>query len=328
MCAYGCDSGAKQAMDVSYLPKAMKAGAKAFVNARVEEILTDTASGGAAVGVLAQALDTEGKPIGHRLRLEGRMTLLAAGTFHTPALLKRNRLARGNRHLGRHLTLHPATKVFAEFDEEIRGWEGTPQAYYLDTFHGEGIMFEGIFTPPDIAGMSVPFIGPKMVDFLRSYSRMTSFGFLISDESEGRMVNLPFIGPSFLYSLTQGDTDRIQKGVAFLARTFLKGGAKRVIPLLHGDWELRTEKDLAEFEKARFKSSDVECMAFHPLGTCRMAPDAERGVVSEGNEVFGTPGLYVCDGSVIPSSLGVNPQLTIMALATRLSEKLLGKILT
>lgn len=319
MCCYGCDSGAKQSMDVSYLPKTLKAGATAYTQAKVSRVVV---SGGRARGVEAHAVDRRSRRTGVRLRLEADRVIVAAGTFFTPQLLRASGIRNG--HLGKHLTLHPATKVLAEFDEDVRGWDGTPQAYYYDGFHGEGIMFEGIFTPPDMAGMVLPFVGRRLTDFMKRYSKMASFGFLISDESEGRLAWLPLLGWSYLYSLTSGDVKRIQRGAAFLARVFLKGGAKRVIPMVRG-WEFASLADVDRFEAASLRPSDIDCMAFHPLGTCRMSVSPADGVCGPDHAVHGTPGLYVCDGSVVPSSLGVNPQMTIMALATRLAGELLGK---
>ena len=156
---------------------------------------------------------------------------------------------------------------------------------------------------------------------------MSSFAVVITDSSEGRMIRMPWVGSDgygFLYSLTPEDVRRFKKGVAFLARVFLRGGARRVIPLIHNR-ELRTLEDVDRFERAPLRAGDIDCMGFHPLGTCRMAASAAQGVVDPDHQVFGAPGLYVCDGSVVPSALGVNPQLTIMALATRFAMRLLAR---
>jgi choline dehydrogenase-like flavoprotein len=309
-------------MDVSYLPKAHAAGAKAYTHARVRDIVTDPKTGEAR-GVLAEAVTRNGKRTGYNVAIRAPRVVLAAGTFHTPQLLKRNKIAFGNRHVGKHLTLHPATKMFAEFDEEIRGWEGTPQAYYSEELHDDGIMFEGIFTPPEMAGLTIPFTGKKLVDFMKRYAHMASFGLMIADDTEGRLIKLPFFGYTYYYNLSPTDVRRFQKGVAFLARAFFSGGAKRVYPIVRG-WEFHSIGDVARFEAAKISSADFDCMAFHPLGTCRMSSSPKDGVVNQNHEVHGHPGLYICDGSVIPTALGVNPQLTIMAFATRFAQRLLA----
>jgi choline dehydrogenase-like flavoprotein len=89
---------------------------------------------------------------------------------------------------------------------------------------------------------------------------------------------------------------------------------------------VRSAADLARLAASSPKASDWLLTAFHPLGTCRMATSAARGVVSPDHEVFGLPGLYIADGSVVPSSVGVNPQVTIMAMATRAADHIAARL--
>lgn len=324
-CCYGCPSGAKQSMDVSYLPKALNAGAVAYTHCKLDSLIT---RGKQVIGAIGELQDNAGKPTGFKLEVKAPIVIVAGGAIPSPQILRSNGIGVGNSNLGRNLSLHPATKVFAQFKEEIRGWEGTPQAYYLDILEDYGITFEGIFVPPDIAAMTVPFVGRRLNEFMRNYIHMASFGFMISDESRGRVVKLPFFGTTVLYTMSPADVDKIKMGVAYLARVFLEGGAEKVYTILHGHTELKTEADIQRLENSGLKAEDIECMAFHPLGTCRMGTSAKNGVVDTRYKVFGWEGIYVCDGSVIPSSLGVNPQVTIMAFATRLASQLLNKTLT
>ncbi len=319
MCCYGCTHFAKQSMDVSYLPCAIRSGAVVYTGAQVTRILSEPNNPHRVCGIMAKA----GK---HTLQLRAKTVILAAGTLATPQLLRKHRIARKNPHLGKHLTLHPATKLFAEFDEEISGWEGTGQAHFVDVLKDEGILFEGIFVPPDLVGMTFPFSGEKLSAFMRHYSRIVSYGFLISDSSEGRMLSLPFLNNIFTYSLSETDLTRIKKAITFLARILLKGGAKRVItPVHHRLSELTSLADVEQFNQLTFRASDMEILAFHPLGTCRIGRSAAEGVCDQNHQVFGTEGLFLCDGSILPSSLGVNPQMTIMALAMRLANRLVEK---
>jgi choline dehydrogenase-like flavoprotein len=324
MCCYGCTSGAKQSMDVSYLPKALRAGATAYVHARASRIVLDRH--GAAAGVLVQPVDARSRPAGPGFTLRAPMVVAACGTLLTPRLLQRSGLARGNRHLGRHLTIHPASKVVAEFDERIDCWKGIPQAYYCDVLHDDGIMFEGVTMPPDLGPPSAPFLGKDLAHYIARYGHMASFGFLISDTAEGHMVRVPGVDAVFRYSLSATDVRRIRRAIAFLARLFLRGGARRVYAMVtRPDNQFTTLAEVDRFEQTPLRAADLDCMAFHPLGTCRMASGPDRGVCGPGHQVFGAPGVYVCDGSVVPTALGVNPQETIMGLATRLAGQLLGK---
>lgn len=319
-CCYGCTSGAKQSMDRCYLPKALRAGATAFVHARAEKILRDGA--GKAAGIAAVA--TGGKQ--RRLTLRAPVVVLACGSFITPQVLHRNGIARGNPHLGKHLTVHPATKVYAEFEERVEDWKGVPQSYSYDGLHDDGIMFEGASMPPELAAMAMPLIGSRLAHFIKRYAHIASFGMMVSDTTEGRMMRAPGYGYVFRYSLTETDLARMRRGIAFLARLYLRHGAMSVYtPVNRENNVFRNLDDVDRFERAPLRARDIEVMAFHPLGTCRMAVSAERGVCGQDHQVFGVPGLYVCDGSIVPSALGVNPQVTIMALATRLAERLLDR---
>ena len=322
-CCYGCPTGAKQSMEQNYLPQAIKLGAKGFVNTKLERLITRNKK---IVGALANFLDKNGRPTGHQITVLSKNTFLCTGSLMTPAILKKNKIASRNKHVGKHLSLHPATKVYAQFAEDIFGWEGTPQAYYSDVFNQDGVTFEGIFVPPDIVALTAPFVGNKFVEFMNHYRKIASFGFLIEDSSEGSIYNLPLLGPTILYDINKADVEKFKKGVLFLAQLFLRGGAEKVFTLLHGHTEITSEEDLKKLEHAKIKNSDIESMAFHPLGSCRMGMSAARAVVGPDFKVFGHENLYICDGSVIPSSLGVNPQISIMAFATALAEQILGRL--
>lgn len=329
MCCYGCTSGAKQSMDRSYLPKALHAGAVAYVHAHVVGIdvapARDAHHTQRVRGVTAVAVDAQGIPTGRRLRLRAPAVVLAAGTFYSPWLLYRSGIAGKNPHLGRHLTLHPATKVVAEMDQPSYSWEGVPQAYYSTALADEGIMLEGISMPPELGAMAMPFLGTPLAHFVTHYQYMTSFGIMIEDSGEGRMRSVPGMGPVFQYTLTPHDVRRFQRAIAFLARLYFEAGAKTVYAMYWGEGNrLQSLRDLARFEAQPLKAAQMEVMAFHPLGTCRMAARPEEGVCDQNHEVFGVSGLYVCDGSIVPSALGVNPQETIMALATRFAARFLG----
>jgi choline dehydrogenase-like flavoprotein len=116
------------------------------------------------------------------------------------------------------------------------------------------------------------------------------------------------------YDLCEEDVSRFRYGLARLRELFEAAGAREVyLPLPEG------------VEPERARARDLRLMAFHPLGTARAHADARRGVTDPALAVHGVEGLYVADGSAVPSSLGVNPQLTIMALATRLAFHLLDR---
>ncbi|HUK61814.1 MAG TPA: GMC family oxidoreductase N-terminal domain-containing protein, partial [Dongiaceae bacterium] len=128
VCAFGCPRDAKQSMNVSYVPRAVRAGAKVHVRARAARVLIE---GGRAVGLVADRLDRHGRPNGDRLWVLADRTVISAGALLTPVLLARSGTAPRRGPIGRYLHIHPATRVLALFDEPVRAWEGVPQSYHL-----------------------------------------------------------------------------------------------------------------------------------------------------------------------------------------------------
>jgi choline dehydrogenase-like flavoprotein len=177
-----------------------------------------------------------------------------------------------------------------------------------------------------MAASQFNFVGRQLMDVMESYDRVASFGVMVSDRSKGRVQLGPGGRPLILYWLGRRERDLMQRGMAMVSRVFLAAGAREVYPALHGHRVLRTVDDLERMEQARTAAADYLLTAFHPLGTCRMATDPSGGAVSSSHEVFGVPGLYVADGSVVPSSVAVNPQVTIMALATRAADLLADRL--
>jgi choline dehydrogenase-like flavoprotein len=310
VCCFGCPTDAKRSTNVSYVPLALRAGAELFHGAKVTRILVE---GGRAAGVEART------PGGRRLRVRARAVVVACGALMTPVLLLDNGLCGGSGALGRNLTIHPALVQFGLFDEDISGANAIPQGYAIEQFHDEGILFEGGQTPLDLCAASLPFLGPTLVDIAERFDHVAMFGFLIEDTSRGR-VRAVRGQPLISYNLNAADVARLKRGAEILARVFLAAGARAVLPMIHGFDELRNERDLARFRRARLRARDFEPTAYHPLGTARMGVDPTRSVVGRDFQAHDVPGLYIADGSVMPSSLAVNPQLTIMALATRAAE--------
>jgi choline dehydrogenase-like flavoprotein len=314
VCCFGCPTGAKRSTDVSYVPAALERGAQLVTAARVDTI--DLVAGRAR-GVTATLGSGEGagRP---RLTVRAEAVVVAGGALMTPLLLGKSGLGkRGS--LGKNLSIHPASKVFALFDEAIEQWKGIPQGYSVDHYADEGLMFEGASVPFSIASMAVPWTGRRYMDLMEQYPHLATFGFMIQDESRGEVR--PGIGgaPLVLYNLNERDLRLFKRGIEILCEIFQVAGARRVLPLLPGHDEVTTAADLARLKQSRIRPGDLEVTAYHPLGTCRIGAD-EAACLGPDHQLAGAPGVYVCDGSAVPSSLGVNPQMTIMAMALRAAE--------
>ncbi|MBL8783771.1 MAG: GMC family oxidoreductase [Deltaproteobacteria bacterium] len=314
LCCFGCPTDAKRSTAVSYLPKAVAAGAMVYAGARVERVL---ARGGRATGVLAEATREDGRVV--RIRVAASVVVVAGGAIPSPLLLLRSGLGNGSGQVGRNLSLHPASYSTAMFGERIDGFRGVPQGYGVHEHHHEGIMMEGLFVPPDILGSSAESHGREWSRFVDRMEHVAAFGFMIRDRSRGRVRGGPGGRPLITYRMEERDRALVFEGHRRLAELFLAAGADEVRPGVKGQPVLRSRADLERFAQSgrRYGGSDLGLSSFHPLGTCRMGSDPRRSVVGAELESHDVSGLFVVDGSVLPGAPGVNPQVTIMALAER-----------
>jgi choline dehydrogenase-like flavoprotein len=315
VCCFGCPTDAKRSTNVSYIPLALRAGAELFPGLRVSRIIVD---GGRARGVVACSDD------GRTLTVHARAVVVACGTIMTPLLLGAQQLGAASGQLGKNLSIHPAAGALAEFDEQILPWRGIPQGYSIEDLHDEGILFEGATVPLEMTMTMTPLIGPELVRLAESFDHVASFGFLVEDTSRGSVHGLRG-QPVIRYWLSERDVSHIKRGLDVLAQIFFAAGARRVHFPVAGFDVLRAD-DLPAFRRARIRPWDLDLSAYHPLGTARMGRDPASSVVGPDHQLHDVGGLYVVDGSAVPTALGVNPQITIMALATRAAEKIAGAL--
>jgi len=317
VCAYGCPSDAKQAMHLSYLPKAEGAGARIYARCRVDRIAVE---GDLVLAVEAEILEQETDRLRGRLRVRPKLVVLAAGAIHTPLLLMANGLGGASGQVGRNLSIHPAVSVSALFDEEVYSWRGTMQSYYVDDFaESDGLLFEVTSLLPGLALATLPGTGTAVKENLARYKHLASVGLFVSDTSWGRVLRLPGGrgGPLVVYNLNRQDTARLVRGVAIAAEVFLEAGAKAVFTGLPGANAVASRRDLEQLRRGDWGPSSLTPTGFHPMGTCRMGSDPASTVVDQYGRLHGMRNLFLADASVFPSCLGVNPQVTIMAMSTR-----------
>jgi choline dehydrogenase-like flavoprotein len=317
-CPFGCEIDAKRGMHVSYLPRAVAAGARLRANVAVERVLVE---GGRAIGVEACRLSRhraeKGDTRRHFTVRARRAVIVAGGALGTPELLQRSGL--GNSPVGRNLHIHPACWVGARYEEEVRGWEGVMQSYYVDQWEQRGILLEATFTPLAFGGAWLLGAGRSHQEAMLDFGHVGSIGVHLSDRSSGR-VGLGAEGSlRASYRLTRDDADRLAFGIARAAEVHFAAGASEVYPNIARVGVLRPG-DLAGFEATRFRPAELRLEAFHPMGTARIAADPRDGACAADGSLHGTRDLYVADGSLFPTSVGVNPMMTIIAFAKQVSR--------
>jgi choline dehydrogenase-like flavoprotein len=331
-CPLGCRIDAKRAAHVSYLPRAVAAGARVRAGVRVERVLTEGSrvTGLACrAGLPATAAEEASRTYsaatntpagssapGREWRVRARTVISAGGAFGTPELLLRS----GIHHpaLGRHLHIHPAAWIGARYPDEVRGWEGIMQSYYVDEWSPQRILLEATFTPLSFGAQWLPGVGAEFADRIHHFDHVASIGVHLHDHSEGR-VGLTSNGSLRLaYRLTNEEARRIQFGIARAAEIHFAAGATEVYPNV-GPVAVISRGRVEDFEATPLKPADLRLEAFHPMSTARMGADPATSVTDAGGAVRGTDGLYVADACLLPTSVGVNPMMTIIACALRVA---------
>ncbi|KZX64267.1 GMC oxidoreductase [Alcanivorax sp. HI0033] len=323
LCQFGCPTDAKQSTNVSYIPRALERGAFLFSGFRAERLQRQ---GNRITGVIARGENADGRPI--NLSLTCQQTIVAMGSLFTPLFLRQQGVR--NPHLGRHLTLHPAGVVNALFpDRDLANSRSIPQGYGVSDWEEQGLMFEGGTIP--LAGHSLlnPLVGQDWVRFTEDYPHTAYFGFMIRDTSEGRVRRGPRRGlPLIRYHMNRQDFALFKRGIHALACWYLDAGAEQVlIPGLNRIVRIHNRTELERFLRSPLKPTDFLISAYHPLGTARIAASPRDGVCDSRHRVFGYPGLSVMDGASVPTSLGANPQVTIMAMASRAANMMARELL-
>ncbi len=312
-CDFGCRTDARRSTNISYVPPALEKGSLLFTKLRAERVLIEN---GRAVGI--EGVDPNGKTI----RVRGKAVIVAGGALPTPFFLMRQGLCGSSGQLGKNLTLHPSGGLSAIFDESIEGRKYIPQGYGCDEFVKDGILLSSAQADINYASMMFPFGGDRLMEVMDGLDHVGGFAILIADQTTGRVLVEHDGSAAVHYQLTQKDVDRYHRALVKLSEICWAAGAKRIHPAIFGWPSIDSRKDFQRFTKAKLTAGDLLLTSYHPLGTCKMGPDPKKSVVDLNHQAHDLPGLFIVDGSTVSGPLGVNPQLTIMAMATRAAEKI------
>jgi len=313
-CNFGCPHFAKMSVDVSYLPDACAHGARILSDALVERVVF---TGGRATGVRGRFLDETGEPR-VPFQIAAKIVVVACGALHTPLLLRRSGL-RGPR-LGRGLTLHPSVRVYGIFDERVDGWDGAFQSVYSDDFEHDGITLISAYGTANLLAGGFPGVGREHRRLVHRIPHTAVFGAMIHDEGGGSVRRWLSREPLVSYRLAARDGERMRRAMRILAEMAFAAGARQVILPIFGAPPVASTKELDVLLARRPSLRRVECVAFHPLGSAKMSTHPSRGVVKPSGETWGADNLFVADGSVLPTSIGVNSQLPVMAVARQIAH--------
>jgi len=318
-CDFGCPSGARLSMDVTYIPKALERGAILFTETRATRVLIEN---GRAVGIEARTVQRD-----HKIRIRSQAVVLAGGAIPTPVLLQDQGICNRSGQVGRNLSLHPGAAVSGLFDEIIEGYKTVPQSVGIDQFHRQGILLLGAQGGLNFAAHMFQFSGQRLTDIMDDYDRITTLGVLVKDATQNGRVRPGFKGdPLITYWLQRQDLEKMHRGMVHIMEVFRAAGARKLYPLGHRMPIIETDADFERFRKRRVSPSEIMWTSFHPLGTIRMGWDPNTSVVGFDHETHDVRGLFVVDGGTVPGATAVNPQLTIMAMADRAAGRIGEKL--
>ncbi len=324
-CHYGCPLGAKQSTLVTWLQDAFDAGARIVVNAPVEKVLIE---GGEARGVEATTAD------GHKLTVRARAVAAAAGAINTPALLIRSGL--DNPNVGKNLMIHPVLLVWAMFEQEILPWTGVFGSTFCDEFldmgEGYGVKYMHASAHPSDLAVFAPWRGASdHAELMQSLRHTGGFGILQRARDAGEVAVGSDGIPAPIWNLSDFDRDVMRKGLDGMSQILEAGGARRMYTS-HAGWVSYDpgnggrEQMLRAADDYGWGPAQVTLGSFHLMGTAHMSADREGSVCDPTGEAWDAKNLFVVDGAVLPTALGVNPMITIEAAAHRIARGMAAKL--
>jgi len=320
-CGTACPVGAKQSMDQTYLVDAVRDGARIYARARAVKL---DKSGKRVSTVHAEALDQAGRPTGRRVAVRAKVVVLAGGAINTPELLLRSGYDPSGC-VGRRTFLHPVVASVGIHPEPVRAFYGAPQSVashqFADRGRGKvGFFLEAAPAHPVLAATSLGGFGAVHQDQMAQLANSSvlialSIDGFLADE-EGGTVSLRSDGRVRLdYRIRPEIWESLREGNKALARLQLAAGASVVYSFHEDPVVMRTERDVALLDRAPWEPLRVAVFSAHVMGGCAMGSDPEKSVVDARLKLHWLDNVWVVDGSVFPTSLGVNPQETIFGIA-------------
>jgi choline dehydrogenase-like flavoprotein len=322
-CGLGCPYDAKKTVAITYIPDAVNHGATVFADFRANKIEVR----GTTKRVTGIVFDRETQKQKTTFSIEAPVVIVAASAINSPVVLLKSNLANSSGELGNNLTFHLTSAVLGVFDRIMYGAGGIPQSAMSDEFlnrnHDDGgFWLEAVPIYPTLAALALPGFGAAHRELLHQYPHIGATIVLVKEiDSRGRVTVNDHGRASISYTLGEKDSNYLKQALTVAARVQFAAGAQRVMTLHARRTEFTTPEEIeATLATSQWGMNEIGLYSAHPLGTCRMGANPGRSVVNNHCQTHDVHGLFVIDGSVLPTSLGVNPQVTILSLAEKSAE--------
>ena len=317
-CFTGCRTRAKQSMDITYIPAAIRGGARVLTSVRVERVLTE---GLRATGVAGRVVEPfTGKP-SHSFRVDAKVVVLAAGCMATPVLLQKSGdLANRSGQVGENLQFHPGVAIMGIFPDKVHPQFGATQGFQSRQFLEQGFKLETLWAPPAITAVRLPGSGLALKDRLADIPYSAIWDAISScNRSLGRVrARRGSLDPKLTWNLHPDDVPILARALWTLAEIFFAAGARTIIPGVHGvAHELHSLSEAEILRDRPLRSTDLVIGGNHAFCTTRMHGDPRLGVVDELGRCHDLDNLYITDTGIFPQCPSVNPMWTAIALSHR-----------
>jgi choline dehydrogenase-like flavoprotein len=332
-CGLGCPTNAKQSMLVTTLPAALDAGATLLVQTRAErlELKQDQVA-----ALIVRPVRLDGSFASDTAtRIVARHYVVAGGAINSPALLLRSEVPDPHALLGKRTFLHPVVISSAVFEQKVEGWSGAPQTIYSDHFLDEhpidgpiGYKLEAPPIHPVIYSIVMKGYGAEQAEAFKSFAQTNALLALLRDgfhaESPGGQVKLRSDGSPLLhYPLTPYVMEGARRALLSMAEIQFAAGAREVTPGHElGGTHRRWTDARAAIAALPMQPLLTRVVSAHVMGGCPMAATPQQGVVRPDGRHWQIANLSVHDGSVFPTSIGANPQLSVYGIVNRLATQL------
>jgi choline dehydrogenase-like flavoprotein len=319
-CGLGCPFDAKLSVGLTYIPDAVKAGATVLSDCRAQKI----EGAGRMKKVYGDVIDSAQRTKRTDFVIEAPVVIVSASAINSPVLLLKSGMANSSGELGKNLTFHLTTAVSGLFDRVIYPAGGIPQSAMCDEFLNKrgdngGFWIEAVPVYPALAALAFPGFGRAHRERMKKYPFTGASITLVKEIDSSGRVTVNDRGRAVInYEQGPKDTEYLKEGVAAAARIHFAAGAKEVMTLHAKPTVIRSPGEIERtIRSGSWEKNDIALFSAHPLGTCRMGNDPRHSVVDPHCQTHDHRGLFVIDGSVTPTSLGVNPQITLLAIAEK-----------
>ncbi len=321
-CFTGCPHGAKLSMDRRGIPEVIARGNTVYTSVQCEKLLM---SGRKVRGMEGWVVHPRTGERSHRVRIEARCTVVAAGTVHTPNILQKSGV--NGPGIGNNLRFHPGTMVMGLFKDEVLPWAGATQGYHCMDFIEDGIKLESLWATPSLMAFRFPGFGEHLQQLLGDYTHMASWDAWISGEdSVGTVRSSPLGRPSVRYSIAQQDVDRVAEAMAKLSEMFFSVGATSVMVGTHGMPSIAHDRSIVDdLRNKKFSVDQFPLASNHAFGATPMGADPTRHGVDPYGAVYGVDHCYVADTGLLPNTPSANPMMPAMGLSHYIAENILAR---